>query len=1250
MDDLIAKALHAARHHLAGGGLLSGPDYLSTGEEVSPTNWGSPDVASDFFKADKALRLAREIQAKADTEARRPPIPERVVEEAPALPRAALRVAAEPSPQMAAMLARAETDPDKIEGRGSPEADKIAARAPSEPSGVDNVWARMLKQESGNRQFRPNGSVVTSPKGALGISQVMPSTGPEAAKLAGLPWDLNRLRTDQEYNHALGRAYYDAQLAKYGDPILAAAAYNGGPGRVDKALALARQTGRPWTDFLKPETQNYVRVVGRAEGGGVHDVSQLPESAFSDSSKKMDYMPLNIGNLLNAGAIRITQPGSGTGPEPTINDDPDQWSLVTKYNDENRDNYTKQWPDKPSSYQSAADVLNIKDGPLYDGKYRQILWSANQLGMKPEDIFLPPDREARAEGGEVDAALHMLRRHFDGSDGSFVDPMGNVAIPAAGPEEESQPVAVDNAERIRAAENAARLAKEIQSYEASMSGIRQQPQDIQSMTHAPEKPRAPISVEALGKNREFGSAPYDVAGPLSTLAQGAYDMKTLPLYMYPPTAPLGMAIDAAEGVAAGSPTQVAMGAFGSPVKLAKSVIAPLAVATGVTAPDEAEAARLPRVGGVASALSKVGPQAADASLEQAMNVARQALQQPRELSPLGFYSHGAETAAGLPQAKGAPDQMAAMLQKYGVRPDEMYATGFANESATAAARLKIEAEFAPKVAEAQRAMEGLEPGTPEFKAVERQFKNISSTMRSEMDRALVLGDEWSARPSVTRDEIAAHFKERMPQIEETVLGRDQLSLKERHRYYDLDDAVAKDGVNALSPEQQQEYYALQKKWNQEKPTKFNQYSLPGGENYREVLLKYPHEEKRRVGVLSNGTIMTEEELANPVVRRTAEKIGLTMEDRMMPTMQPFKSQHWDDPNVLAHLRLADRTGPNGEKILHVEEIQSDWGQKGKKEGFTDPAAEKKLGDLSSKYDDLGKERRAAEKEMADLPDYNDRFAALQDRVAQIGQERDVLSDQMATLRSSVKGKTTPAAPYVTNTQAWTDLALKRALREAAEGGYDKLVWTPGAEQAKRYSLSNQVDRLQYIKNDDGTYAVIPYKNGEPLHRIERDNIPEKELESLFGRDVAEKMRAYEGDVDGNARSLSGQNLEVGGSGMKGYYDKIVPNQLGKLVKKLDPEAKIDRHIIETDKSPRSLAHFLEWSAQNGDTRPRPTLGEVWSRGDADPDVRAFMASKRGVEAPSLTITPKMREAILGGQTAFAEGGLVDRALEISRKG
>jgi len=39
--------------------------------------------------------------------------------------------------------------------------------------------------------------------------------------------------------------------------------------------------------------------------------------------------------------------------------------------------------------------------------------------------------------------------------------------------------------------------------------------------------------------------------------------------------------------------------------------------------------------------------------------------------------------------------------------------------------------------------------------------------------------------------------------------------------------------------------------------------------------------------------------------------------------------------------------------------------------------------------------------------------------------------------------------------------------------------------------------------------------------------------------------------------LEGQDLKVGGEGMKSFYDKILPTQLQKLVKKLDPNAKIE---------------------------------------------------------------------------------------------
>jgi hypothetical protein len=49
----------------------------------------------------------------------------------------------------------------------------------------------------------------------------------------------------------------------------------------------------------------------------------------------------------------------------------------------------------------------------------------------------------------------------------------------------------------------------------------------------------------------------------------------------------------------------------------------------------------------------------------------------------------------------------------------------------------------------------------------------------------------------------------------------------------------------------------------------------------------------------------------------------------------YTGGHWDEPNVLAHVRMNDRTGPNGEKILFLEEIQSDWMSDIRKKGAGD---------------------------------------------------------------------------------------------------------------------------------------------------------------------------------------------------------------------------------------------------------------------------------------------------------------------------
>lgn len=124
---------------------------------------------------------------------------------------------------------------------------------------IDQIFNVVLDTESAGRQFADDGSPLTSSAGAVGIAQVMPTTAPEAAKLAGLEWDEEKYRNDEEYNKKLGRAYFEKQIRDFGGNVnYAMAAYNAGPGATRKAIAKAKQEGTDWLEELPQETQDYV--------------------------------------------------------------------------------------------------------------------------------------------------------------------------------------------------------------------------------------------------------------------------------------------------------------------------------------------------------------------------------------------------------------------------------------------------------------------------------------------------------------------------------------------------------------------------------------------------------------------------------------------------------------------------------------------------------------------------------------------------------------------------------------------------------------------------------------------------------------------------------------------------------------------------------------------------------------------------------------------------------------------------------
>lgn len=106
---------------------------------------------------------------------------------------------------------------------------------------------------------------VTSPAGAKGLMQLMPATAKQTAKKNGIRYQSSKDLFKPETNIKLGSSYYKEMLDRFGNNrILATAAYNAGPHRVDRWLK--ESDGKlpfdAWVETIPfKETRNYVQNV-----------------------------------------------------------------------------------------------------------------------------------------------------------------------------------------------------------------------------------------------------------------------------------------------------------------------------------------------------------------------------------------------------------------------------------------------------------------------------------------------------------------------------------------------------------------------------------------------------------------------------------------------------------------------------------------------------------------------------------------------------------------------------------------------------------------------------------------------------------------------------------------------------------------------------------------------------------------------------------------------------------------------------
>ena len=461
------------------------------------------------------------------------------------------------------------------------------------------------------------------------------------------------------------------------------------------------------------------------------------------------------------------------------------------------------------------------------------------------------------------------------------------------------------------------------------------------------------------------------------------------------------------------------------------------------------------------------------------------------------------------------------------------------------------------------------------------------------ERIAELGlDQLASKPNVTRDEVVALAEQNRIPLKETVrrpqrevddiddFENTEISLEDSINYYqggirqvqaELDRVLATAPDSPLVGQYQEKIRAMQRaiedkqdKLLNAKPAKFGpdmdeSYSLPGGEDYREIRVRLP-ERKGELPSMKGFTVETVYEnkftgqrdiyIRDPQGNIVTNRYGFRGDDAQALQDEAasrardankennfyHRTHHDDEPNVLFHLRVANHVDEEGKRGLLIDELQSDWHQKGREKGYRG-------------QDTTGwKVRGTNENDPSEVEVLDASGRSIWQGLAK-GTDRQIIE-------YAAKKEAVPNAPFKDN---WYQLGLKRAIKEAVDTGMDRVYLTTGARQADRYDLSKHIDRIDYNKNPDGSYNLSAIKNGTEV--LAKEELTLAEVEQLVGKDMAKKMTAGEGKSNVPAdrwepedseipqyKTLSGLDLKVGGEGMRQYYDKTYKNFLDKYAK------------------------------------------------------------------------------------------------------
>jgi hypothetical protein len=599
---------------------------------------------------------------------------------------------------------------------------------------------------------------------------------------------------------------------------------------------------------------------------------------------------------------------------------------------------------------------------------------------------------------------------------------------------------------------------------------------------------------------------------------------------------------------------------------------------------------------------------------------------------MGFYSPAEKAVMGLPQDKGTASQMLAQITKtQGVKPVELRATG----------------------------LEDYLKGKGNAPVTKQEIQDFLTNNRVQVDEVVLgkgqtlspeakkLSGEALSRMEEVDDKLASYFEG----VEE-VAGQDPYSAfimlrSSIGRRAAKGDQEALDELNAfnLPPEikdlvlefgrNKNEYIKYTSQARKMEKPKFDGYNTSGGTNAREIYLTLPGEQ---MPSSSPPSVNAQGVLVKPMYA-TQPKFTAPPQHSVSPEA---------DTNRLAHIFLDERKDAKGNNVLFVQEMQSDWAQIGKKKGFQTK---------TTPYDDP--EYKAARARATDLLNEFNRNNA--NPVRQ--QEIRPLLDEARRVEQSFEDsrQRLPAAPFVTNTEDWVNLALKRVIKEAVDNDIDTVAFIKGGQAADKYSLRTFVD---YISADrgfatgDDLYVSITPKDSlsphafyvgpdgiikEPISADVRSKFLGEPLSKVIGKETAEKLLSTK---IGESQVLRDEGLTLGGKGMEGFYDNILPKTAEKLLKKLGGGKVEPVEMVKAAPSqmPYEANAFLHWMSFRHPGTSRSDAARAWGMGmDNNQFVKEFYeeTTPKADQYLGFKITPEMKEMVkTEGLPKFAAGGEV----------